>query len=533
MKSQSGRLSSFTLILFAIFLAIFFAFTPSLAIAEETQDLDEGLIGEASTAEGSENFALLADGDLHTFKFSGVADYAMANEELKLVNEQRAANNLPALVMNASLQKVAMQRAAECVLNFEHIRPNGEKCYTLYPSGYSCAGENIAAGQSSAEKVTTTWMNSFGHRANILSSDYTSIGVGCFKYNGVYFWVQCFTDSGSSSFAGTSATNVTYSISLNESTVPMDGTKSGFDYIYSSDDPESIEADDNFQLHAYLVNPGWGICVYPDADSFTWASSNPSVATVDAFGNVKLTGKLGTVTITAVNGDKTLSKVVQIIEVTKYTLKFDADGGTPAPKDQVILKDSNGRYFGTEPAAPSKKGYKFVGWYDGIYKWNFAEYDLRNWTLTDTFEVTLKAKYTRVISEVTMYRLYNPYSGEHLYTSDATEVKENVKLGWKDEGEAWVSPSYSTVPVYRLYNPYTSDHHYTKSYSEYQECEKQGWRGEDIAWYSADEYDVQVYRLFNPYETVGTHHYTTDQSEYWQRMFDGWVGEGVAWNALR
>ena len=56
------------------------------------------------------------------------------------------------------------------------------------------AGENIAMGQKNPEQVMSSWMNSSGHKANILNSEFGKIGIGCYKKNGIYYWVQMFTD---------------------------------------------------------------------------------------------------------------------------------------------------------------------------------------------------------------------------------------------------------------------------------------------------------------------------------------------------
>lgn len=138
------------------------------------------------------------------------------------------------------------------------------------------------------------------------------------------------------------------------------------------------------------------------------------------------------------------------------------------------------------------------------------------------------------VTLVTMTRLYNKYSGEHLYTSDSDEMAKLVELGWKNEGLAWPAPSTSSTPVYRLYNPYSGDHLFTTDEDEYAKCQAVGWNGEGIAWYSADSSTgVAVYRAFNRYVTVGTHHYTSDNTEMQTMETNGWRPEGVAWYGLK
>ena len=60
---------------------------------------------------------------------------------------------------------------------------------------------------------------------------------------------------------------------------------------------------------------------------------------------------------------------------------------------------------------------------------------------------------------VTMYRLYNPNSGEHFYTSNSIERDNLASAGWTSEGTAWMAPVSSNTPVYRVYNPNSGEHH--------------------------------------------------------------------------
>lgn len=134
---------------------------------------------------------------------------------------------------------------------------------------------------------------------------------------------------------------------------------------------------------------------------------------------------------------------------------------------------------------------------------------------------------------VSMLRLYNPWSGEHLYTASTEEHDNLVELGWQDEGIAWTAPKTSSTPVYRLYNPYSGDHHYTMSEDEYNECAKRGWKQEGVGWYSDDAKGVELYRGFNPYEAVGTHHYTASRTEIDTMVKNGWRDEGIAWYGMK
>jgi uncharacterized protein YkwD len=113
-----------------------------------------------------------------------------------LVNEERAKEGLPALKVDETLQAAALARAKETVRLFSHTRPNGASCFTIlkeYGISYHYAGENIAYGQRSPEEVVDAWMNSAGHRANIMSENFTTIGIGYYQTaNGTKYWSQLF-----------------------------------------------------------------------------------------------------------------------------------------------------------------------------------------------------------------------------------------------------------------------------------------------------------------------------------------------------
>ena len=119
-----------------------------------------------------------------------------------LVNQIRAEYGLPAYKKMDALTAAAGKRAEEISAFYSHSRPNGSGFYTVlaeYSLNYSTAGENIAAGQRTAQAVVNAWMAStHGHREAILSSDYQYMGVGFVQLSGNdaqgyrYYWVQEF-----------------------------------------------------------------------------------------------------------------------------------------------------------------------------------------------------------------------------------------------------------------------------------------------------------------------------------------------------
>lgn len=121
----------------------------------------------------------------------------ISQQILSLVNAQRTANGLSPLTLNAGLSHVA-QAKAEDMKNknyFSHNSPTYGSPFDMMKSfgiSYRTAGENIAKGQKTPQAVMTAWMNSSGHKKNILSPNYTQLGVGYVYNNGSPYWVQMF-----------------------------------------------------------------------------------------------------------------------------------------------------------------------------------------------------------------------------------------------------------------------------------------------------------------------------------------------------
>ncbi len=123
---------------------------------------------------------------------------SVAEDVIKLVNKEREKEGKNALISDSILNKLAAQRAEEISGKFSHTRPDGSDVFSmLADNGIKnvYAGENIAGGYPSAKAAVEGWMNSVGHKANILSDNYTRIGVGLYKADDKlgYYWVQVFT----------------------------------------------------------------------------------------------------------------------------------------------------------------------------------------------------------------------------------------------------------------------------------------------------------------------------------------------------
>jgi len=126
---------------------------------------------------------------------AGIDNLSYEQQVVALVNEQRAANGLAPLTLNAELSNVARAKSQDMHDNnyFSHTSPTYGSPFDMMKAfgiSYKTAGENIAMGYATPEAVVSAWMNSAGHRANILNANYTQIGVG-YVADGNY-WTQEF-----------------------------------------------------------------------------------------------------------------------------------------------------------------------------------------------------------------------------------------------------------------------------------------------------------------------------------------------------
>ena len=120
---------------------------------------------------------------------------AFEAEVIRLVNQIRTQNGLKPLTANWELSRVARYKSQDMLENgyFSHNSPTYGSPFqmiTAFGLSYRTAGENIAKGYASAQAVVNGWMNSSGHRANILNSSYKQIGVGYVAQG--HYWTQMF-----------------------------------------------------------------------------------------------------------------------------------------------------------------------------------------------------------------------------------------------------------------------------------------------------------------------------------------------------
>ena len=206
----------------------------------------------------------------------------LIDEVVRLTNVERAKEGLPALKTYDALDRAAAIRAPETVELFSHTRPDGSSCFTALDEtgakeGAYTYGENIAAGHATAAETVEQWMNSPGHRANILNENYTHIGVG-YAAGGQYrhSWVQMFVGKRSSTPSTVEVRDV--AVSVSKTSLKVEETAAATASVTPSNAADK---------------------------TVSWSSSDTSVATVSKSGVVAAVGA-GTarITATASNGVK-------------------------------------------------------------------------------------------------------------------------------------------------------------------------------------------------------------------------------------
>ena len=278
--------------------------------------------------------------------------YTLAYQVLTLVNQERAKQGLSSLTMDADLLSAAMQRGAEIAVYFSHTRPTGESYYTACSK---MRGENIASGYRTAEAVMQAWMNSTGHRANILSANSKSIGISCVQVGNRYYWVQCFgttttTTTSKPADVSNALMKVSYAkdelaeVTLSIVPVTSDGTR------IDGDGSLLVGSSQRYALYMGST-PIDNSCVTWSLSS-TVAKLNTSTATVTATG-------VGSFTITASVGGGTVKQTrTCTTAMPVYTVSFYSNGGSNVTSQSVTSGQK-----ATKPADPTKTGYNFTGWY--------------------------------------------------------------------------------------------------------------------------------------------------------------------------
>mgnify|MGYP004580416829 FL=1 len=269
--------------------------------------------------------------------------------------------------------------------------------------------ENIAADQVSAVEVTDDWMNSPGHRANILG-DFTRAGIGCINVNGIYYWVQCFVDGGPVGYAGSGTYSKSYDVSVvialganTTATVPSQ--------VYTG---SSITSKPTVKCGGNILGEGVDYVIASYGNNV-----EPGIAriTINSIGDYS----------------GTIYSYFSINEFGSW-LMFR------------LYNQWTGEHFYTSDSAEFDT-LLYAGWRgEGV-----------GWTAPQS-------------SNTPVYRLYNPYvsGGDHHYTTSEAEYESCIDAGWRGEGVGWYSDAAMGEPLYRQYNPFatTDTHNYTTDKNE-------------------------------------------------------------------
>ena len=229
----------------------------------------------------------------------GIRRYDYAYQVLDLVNQERAKKNRNPVTMDKNLLECAMTRAEELTVYASHTRPNGSICFSAFPY-FEDPSENLAINQGTPEEVMESWIESSGHYTNIMNSKNVSAGIGCYSQNGHLYWIQCF-----SSHATEACTQP-----ANQTVSPVISVLPKLINIHFNEASPITFTEEQKTLAIYITCNGFSpMSSSLDPASFTWSTGDPSIATVDQSGVIRLKSR-GTTTVSATLKscpDKTLS----------------------------------------------------------------------------------------------------------------------------------------------------------------------------------------------------------------------------------
>ena len=364
-------------------------------------------------------------------RVKGTEEYTRAQEVLDLVNKERTAKGLNELKTDYELQKAAMLRAAEIGLNFDHYRPNGSLCTTI---SSKADGENIAYNMKDANYTMNMWMNSKGHRENILDSGYKSIGVGCFKNGDIYYWVQLFgVEDSTFELKKSGSQSMTNIVSVSNENLKIYANK-----VTNSNSTSYMNIGNKgsyyYGIYNKATNQIYSVGVTSD---YTFTSSNSNVIKIYSDGSFNAVGEgIATITIALKNNPSvkfTENITVKLLKPTKViglkaqnnkTSKFDITWNLQnetADKYEVYMYNTK------------KKDYERLG---TSYSNGGQVYGLLSGT-------TYKLK-VRAVKTVNGKTYYGPYS-DVLKTTTATDktkisklkkAKKKITISWKKISKA-------------------------------------------------------------------------------------------------
>lgn len=181
----------FIALLLAVSLAVLTACGSSAEEDEFVAALDEGAVSRSEDEYDPDNKYIDDEAIALADAIATAEGALMAETAAALVNEERTEYGLTELTWSEALEQAAAVRAQECETSFSHTRPDGTDWWTV--NSDVMYGENLAYNYNTAQEVVEAWMNSEGHRANILKAGYATIGIACYQTAaGKWYWAQEF-----------------------------------------------------------------------------------------------------------------------------------------------------------------------------------------------------------------------------------------------------------------------------------------------------------------------------------------------------
>lgn len=218
----------------------------------------------------------------------GIRRYDYAYQVLDLVNQERAKKNRNPVTMDKNLLECAMTRAEELTVYASHTRPNGSICFSAFPY-FEDPSENLAINQGTPEEVMESWIESSGHYTNIMNSKNVSAGIGCYSQNGHLYWIQCFSSHAAETCTQPANQNVSPVLSVLPRLMNIHFNVSS--PVKFTEEQKTLTIYATCNVFSYMSSS-------LDPSSFTWSTGDPSVATVDQSGVIRLKSK-GNTTVTA------------------------------------------------------------------------------------------------------------------------------------------------------------------------------------------------------------------------------------------
>lgn len=284
-----------------------------------------------------------------------------ARKMLKPVNQLRAKSSyeLKNLTFDYTLEKIAMQRAAEIVINVDHSRPNDTDFSTLLDESYTSCAENLIAGCDTKEDALNAWMDKGLkaskqiHLKNMLSAEFNACGIACVEYNGQRYWVQVFgkteTPNRTPEVSNNSVTAVNVEVNTDLlNTVKID-TKAETPITVGLDKPVELpELTTGINMDETWPD-GSDVFVVPE---YTWSTSDRSVVKISKGQLVGVKEGVATVTATAMGTSysipvQVVSKVCSFKDVKTGSFCFDA---VEWAVDEGIAKGIDKTHFAPDQA---------------------------------------------------------------------------------------------------------------------------------------------------------------------------------------